>query len=252
VKALELRTGTARTRRIALISIFAVLSVVLDSVVIPGFSSGIWYGWIFLMSPVNGILLGPRDGFFATLISVMVGHSLVFRESIYEFIFTLGAPLGSLVSGLIFRKKWGIAILLFTFMLAAYFLTPVSWSLPFWGMWDVYVAFIVIIVIGLLNRQGMLNLAGNNRAVFALSAFLGLEADILFRIFILVPCQAYRLFYGLTSEALIFIWAVPAPLITPLKVALATAVAATIGPTLMGMLKESQIFTVKESRDREI
>ncbi len=248
---MELRTGTARTRRIALISIFAVLSVVLDSVLIPGFSSGVWYGWVFILSPVNGILLGPRDGFIATLISVMVGHSLVFRESIYEFIFTLGAPLGSLVSGLIFRKKLGTPILLFTFMLAAYFITPVSWKLPLWGMWDVYIAYIAIIIVG-LNRQGLLNLDGNNRAVFALSAFLGLESDILFRIFILVPCQAYRLFYGLTSEALIFIWAVPAPLITPLKVALATAVAAAIGPTLMGMLKEGQIFTVKESREREI
>lgn len=177
----------------------------------------------------------------ATLISVMVGHSLVFRETIYEYIFTLGAPLGSLVSGLIFRKKWRIAILLFTFMLAAYILTPVSWSLPFWGMWDVYIAYSAVIIIGLLNRQGILNLDADNRAIFALSAFLGLETDILFRIFILVPCQAYRLFYGMTSEALIFLWAVPAPLITPLKVALATLVAATIGPTLMGIMKESQI-----------
>jgi len=220
--------------------------------VIPGFLAGIWFGWIFLMSPVTGILLGPRDGFIATLISVMVGHSLVFRETIYEYIFTLGAPLGSLVSGLIFRKKWRTAILLFTFMLAAYILTPVSWSLPFWGMWDVYFAYLTVIIIGLLNRQGILNLNADNRAIFALSAFLGLEADILFRIFILVPCQAYRLFYGLTSEALIFIWAVPAPIITPLKVALATLVAGTIGPTLMGILKQSQIFIMKEPRVREI
>lgn len=238
--ALELGAAGVRTRRIALISTFAVLSTVLDSIVTPSFSAGVWYGWIFVMSPVTGILLGPRDGFIATLISVMAGHSLVFRETVYEYVFTLGAPIGSMISGLIFRGDWGKVLLYYTFMFASYFLTPVSRRLPIWGMWDCYVAYITLVVVFVLSRMNMFSLEGGTRHLFALCAFLGLEADILFRIFILVPCQTYRLFYGLTPEALALIWAVPAPLITPIKVALSTLVATMVCPPLIDVLKESQ------------
>ena len=100
-----MKANSLDARRISLIVVFAVISIALDSLVTPGFSSGIWYGWVFIMSPISGIVLGPRDGFIATLISVIVGHSIVFRESVFEFVFTFGAPIGSAVAGLIFRGE---------------------------------------------------------------------------------------------------------------------------------------------------
>jgi hypothetical protein len=83
--------------------------------------------------------------------------------------------------------------------------------------------------------------------VIALSALIGLEADILFRIFVLIPGQTYRLFYALGEEALIPLW-VEAAAITPIKVAISILVTTTVGPPLVkvikktGILKDDNIF----------
>jgi len=65
----------------------------------------------------------------------------------------------------------------------------------------------------------------------AISAFVGLEADILFRIFLFIPCQTYSIIYGLSLEALQFVW-VAGGLITPAKVLVSSVVAAISGPQL--------------------
>ena len=51
--------------------------------------------------------------------------------------------------------------------------------------------------------------------VFA--AIIGLEVDILFRIFLLVPGQTYWFFYGWTVEQLRIVW-MSSGIITPIKV----------------------------------
>ena len=244
----ELLPTTIKTRRIALIAVFTALSTILDFIVTPNFSAGVWYGWNFIMSPITGILLGPRDGFIATLISVMLGHSLNFRETVYEFVFTIGAPICSMISGLIFRGNWRKVFFFYSVLFVAYFSTSVSWSLPLWGMWDCYVGYTIIISAWILNRINLFNLENRVRGRFIVSTFVGLEADILFRIFLLVPCQTYRLFYGLTSEALKLIWAAPAPLITPIKVVLSTMVTVMIGPPLINVLKENNYLELKGSK----
>jgi len=226
------------TRELSLIAVFAALSVVCDAVVTPGFSAGVWYGWVFMISPITGIILGPYNGFLSTLIGAVIGHSLVSRETVYEFVFTLGAPTCSLVSGFVFKGSWKRVFAYYTVLLASYFLTPLSRQLPIWGMWDCYLAYFILIAMGiLLTFRGSEEIKG--RLLFALSAFLGLEADILLRIFILVPCQAYHFFYGLTPETLVALWAVPAPLITPFKVLLSTFFTTLIGPRITRILRES-------------
>lgn len=234
------KAQVSRARGIALIALFAVMSVALDSMVTPGFSSGIWFGWVFVMSPITGIVLGPRDGFIATLISVMVGHSLVFRGSVFEFIFTLGASLGSAVSGMVFRGEWRKVLAYFAALLVAYFLTPVAWSLPIWGMWDVYLAVLALLALIFMEERGRLDLVKNPRVIAALSALIGLEADVLFRIFILIPCRGYSVFYGLTFEMLAMIWSVPAPLITPVKVAISASIATLLIPSILKVLKKNE------------
>ena len=136
----------------------------------------------------------------------MIGHSIVPRETIYEFIFTLGAPIGSMVSGFTFQKQWKKAFIIYTAMFAAYFASPISWQLPIWGIWDTLAAYIVLIILGfIMNRRG----SDETRYIspYILSALVGLEADVLFRIFVFVPAQGYSFFYGLAPEALIAIWA---------------------------------------------
>jgi hypothetical protein len=222
-----------KARRISLIVTFAAASIVLDSMTTPGFSSGVWYGWVFLLSPTNGILLGPFDGFVTTLLSVLVGHTVVFRESVYEYIFTLGSPIASLVAGLLYRGRRRGTLIYFTAFLGAYFLTPISRNLPVWGMWDVYLAFITLLFWTTFYKVRFLE---RKEVVLALTAFIGLEADILFRIFLLVPARGYSIFYGLTPEVLAAIWAVPAPLITPIKVLVAVFL------TVILVTKISNIF----------
>ena len=178
-----------KTRRIAAIAIFAVLSMAVDSIITPGFSAGVWYGWIFIISPITGILLGPRDGFIATLIAVMVGHTVVFRETVFEFIFTLGAPICSLIAGLIYQNRWKTALGFYSLFIVSYFLTPISCSLPLCGIWDCILSYTVLLTLTLMRTLGYLNFHHKPVYLFALSAFIGLEADVLFRIFVLVPLQ---------------------------------------------------------------
>jgi thiamine transporter ThiT len=142
---LEKKILKTKSQRIALIAMFSVISIVLDSIITPGFSAGVWFGWIFIMSPVNGLLLGPIDGFITTLLSVMIGHTVVFRESVYEYIFSLGAPIASLITGLIYRQRKSLVTLYFIILLGAYFLSPISRDLPIWGMWDVYLTFFILL-----------------------------------------------------------------------------------------------------------
>ena len=227
-----------KVRTLSLIAIFAALGVVCDGVVTPVFSAGVWFGWIFLVSPIAGIVLGPYNGFVSTLIAVMIGHSLFPRETVYEFIFTIGAPVGSMMSGFAFKGQLKRLFAFYTVVLGTYFATPVSRHLPIGGMWDCYVAYAILIILCVI-----LIIRGSDEirrmSPFAVSAFLGLEADVLLRIFILVPCQTYR--FLLTPESLVGIWAFPAPLITPFKVLLSTFIVTLIGPQIKRILGDSMI-----------
>jgi len=72
--------GCGEAKLLTLMAIFATLSIICDSVIgLPQLSSGVWYGWIFLMEPIAGIVLGPYAGFVSTLIGVLAGHSIYLR-----------------------------------------------------------------------------------------------------------------------------------------------------------------------------
>jgi hypothetical protein len=227
---------------ISLVAVFAAFNIVCDSLVVPPLLpySGVWYSWIFISEPITGIILGPLAGFFSNLVGVMAGHFINFID-IYEFLFTLGAPIGAMISALVFRGKWGIALAYYFALLGGFFAAPVSWQLPFWGMWDVYLAFAVLLVTVVVATKwkSLWNVKSNIRLVYilALSTFIGLEADVLFRIFIFVPCQTYRLFYGYDVSVLQAIWAMGA-VETPIKVALSTVVTVLVGPPIISAARK--------------
>jgi hypothetical protein len=240
-----------RSRFLALVAVFASINVVFDSLMgLPQLSSGVWYSWIFIVEPINGIVLGPYAGFLSSLIGVMIGHSIYFRDP-YEFLFTFGAPIGAMVSGFLFRGRWKIVLTYYTALLGIYFITPVAWQLPIWGMWDIYLAYVILLVVSvMMARKGSWNPKPKGLLyIIALSALIGLEADILFRIFVLIPCQTYRLFYYWDAKALIPIWVLGAAE-TPIRVAMSILVTTTVGPPLIkvikktGILKEDHIFHV--------
>jgi len=235
------RLEKKQTLFIANISVFAALTVITDLILeSPLPYSGVWLSWVFIMEPITGIILNPYTSFFATMLGVMVGHAIRYR-GIHEFIFTLGAPFGSVVSSLMFRQKWKLVFMYYITLLGVYFFTPISWSLPLFGMWDVYTAFVcLLVVISIIIKKvefWKLYLRYSPQVV-ALCTFIGLEADVLFRIFILIPCQTYWLFYGWNVETLQAIWASGA-VETPTKVGLSMLVSAIVIPPIVKALQKS-------------
>ena len=226
---------------VSLIAIFAAFNVICDSLVSsPLPYSGVWHSWIFILEPLTGIILTPLASFFSALIGVMIGHFVNFLD-VYEFLFTLGAPIGAMISSLIFRGKWSIALIYYTALLGAFFATPVSWQLPFWGMWDVYLAFICLLITSVMVKKWktLWNTWSSSRLIYilALSTFIGLEADVLFRIFILIPCQTYQLFYNWDVNALQGIWILGA-VETSTKAALSTIITATMGLPIITAIRK--------------
>ena len=78
------------------------------------------------------------------------------------------------------------------------------------------------------NKEDFLKL------VFA--AVIGLEMDILFRVFILVPGQTYWFFYGLSVEGLQTLWW-GAGIVTPLKVLIAVIFGLIVGIPLLKIVR---------------
>lgn len=225
----------------SIVAIFAALTAISDIILeSPLPYSGVWLSWVFIMEPMTGMLLNPYASFLATLLGVLVGHTIRYRD-IYEFIFTLGAPFGSMISSLIFRGKWKQALGYYMLLLGAYFLTPVSWSLPPFGMWDVYMAAGCLVIATLIieKKAEFWHVKSlSSLYVPALCTFIGLEADVLFRIFILVPCQTYQFFYGWNAETLQGIWAAGA-IETPIKAGLSALISAILIPQILKTVKES-------------
>jgi len=231
-----------KSQVLALVAIFASINVVSDSFMsFPEFPSGVWYSWNFLFEALTGIVLGPFAGFTATLIGVMIGHYIYFIDA-YEFLFTVGAPIGAMLSAFLFRGKWKFALVYYTSLFLAYFVTPIAWQLPIWGMWDTYLAYGVLIAAILMIRKGLWQHRSKQLPfLLAVSAFVGLEADVLFRIFIFVPCQTYQLFYGFSVEALQPMWNLGA-VGTPIKAVLSTLLTVVAGHPLVKALKKANLF----------
>jgi len=197
------------------------MNVVFDSVPgIPQFQTGVWMSWVFITEPLTGIVLGPRQGAFAVMIGVLLGHFFNPRGPA-EFLFTMGAPVGAMISGYVYRQRLGRAAVYQAALLAAYFLTPVAWELPIWGMWNTYLACILLICRTVLVSIRPRTKPFRDRPIFRFlfSAFVGLESDILFRIFLFIPCQTYRFIYGFDVPTLRYIW-LGGALVTPLQVAM--------------------------------
>ena len=73
--------------------------------------------------------------------------------------------------------------------------------------------------------------------IVALCTFMGLEADVLFRIFILVPCQTYQSIYALDVGRLQYWWAAGA-LETPTKAALSILVNTMVTPSIIKAVRK--------------
>jgi len=233
-----------KTRSIALVTIFAALTAVLDALPgLPQLSSGVWYGWTFVAVPLAGIVLGPWEAFLSVFIGVMISHTVVFI-GLYEYFFTIGAPVGAMISSLVFRGRLRAVLPYYLVLLGAYSLTPTSWSLPFWALWDTYTAFIVLIALVLFKRR-LYDMA-KGRLAFTFSALIGLEADILFRIFLFIPLGTWNWLYQFPLEFVQMVWVVSAA-VTPIQVGIALFSTSLAG---RGLLKATGVSRTYPEHNR--
>ncbi|MGY5874027.1 MAG: hypothetical protein RTV72_17395 [Candidatus Thorarchaeota archaeon] len=222
------------SRSITFVAIFAAMIAILDSIpMIPGFYSGIWDSWGFMLSPIVGILLGPILGPISVGLGGFVGHLVYFRNPL-ELLFMLGAPVGAGIAGLVYDQKWKYVFTVYSLLLLGYFITPVTWVLSLWGVWDVLVVFALVLGLTALSifKKSTTEILNSTSMKLALGTVIGLEADILVRIFILIPGQVYWFFYGLPVEELQLMWIV-AGFITPIKVIVAAIATVAIGKSLL-------------------
>ncbi|MFP3985581.1 MAG: hypothetical protein ACLFU9_06420 [Candidatus Bathyarchaeia archaeon] len=279
-----------RTQEIALISLFGALHTVLS------FIPGIWRSWMILILPLEGIILGPARGFLAGFIGFAAGWTL--RPRPEPVIFGLAEPIGVLCAAFIVKRKWHYAALAYVAMLAAFFLHPITPNLPLWTLWDIYAAFVCILIFGLLTRGQQLIHKTNKRLdnlvvvflcvlafalfiyelvnlrlyeavgfsllfvfglflvlrlkkrkreshswILAIAAFVGIEADVLTRIFIFVPLNFYE-FMGVPSVFLPEIFVLGA-FQTPIEAVFSVLATVIIGVPLIDHLKKLGLFDLE-------
>jgi hypothetical protein len=233
--AIQIDSNSSRT--VAFVAVFAALIAVLDIIPAFGFTSGVWDSWAFLLSPIVGILLGPYLGALSVGIGSLIGHTIYYREPT-ELLFMLGLSMGAAVAGFVYQRKWKPVFGIYTAMLIGYFIYPVTWGLPLWGIWDILVGYSIVLIFSAVTTRGIWsnNSERYNLLLLIFCTVIGLETDILFRVFVLVPGQVHWLF-GWTPEILYDIWLV-AGFITPIKVILAAIVMVTLGRQLLRILEQ--------------
>ena len=226
-----------RSSFVAFVAVFTALVTVFDIIpIIPNFYSGIWDSWIFLLSPIIGILLGPFAGAFSVGLGSLLGHFFFPRDP-FEFIFMLGAPLGAAISAFVYQRRWRPVLAIYSILLLSYFLTPVAWVLPLIGIWDTLAGFVVVLLFTLCASRNWWPSKENrfHLLILLFCTIIGLESDILLRIFILIPGHTYWFFYQMTPDALQFLW-LGAGIVTAIKVSLAAVMTVTVGLSLLRLL----------------
>ena len=236
------------SKTVAYLAIFTALGAVLDMIpTIPFFYGGVWDSWLFVLSPLFGIILGPYLGALSVGMSNIIGHMVYARDPL-ELLFMWGGALCAASAGWVYQKRWRPVLGIYSLLLIGYFVYPVSWVLPLIGIWDILVGYVVTIIFGYAVLSGRLESMRNNSAVFLFAAVIGLELDILLRVFILVPGQIWTIMF--TLEALQVIW-LSAGIITPLKVVIATIATLTLAHSLIPILEggsgEMEVLNETES-----
>ncbi|RLI07495.1 hypothetical protein DRO32_03790 [Candidatus Bathyarchaeota archaeon] len=235
-------------------ALMAALHAALASIPGPmGFRS-----WMIILMPLEGMILGPGPGALSAMIGGSVGCVLRGEAAILPIV-AFSEPVGAASAGLALKRKWKELSALYATMLAAYFIHPFGRVLPAWCLWDIYVAFSISLVALIFSSEAFsrsLALAYSRLSDFcplilvirppgagwepgsplsmALSAFLGLEADSLARIFVFIPLCFYVVL-GVELQAIIPLWYLGA-LATPVEGLLGALVASVVGPPVFRAL----------------
>ena len=177
-----------KSQQLSLTAIFAALHAILYFE-----SFGLWRNWGIYLAPLEGIILGPEIGFFAAFIGSSVARA-VFPVDFWMF-GMLAEPISVLMAGFLAKSKWKPVLAVYALMLSAYFIHPFGRSLPLWTILDIL--FAMLLVYPAAKYSGNLFKADARRLSISvvLISFICIATDSLVRVFLLVPCGLYGLFF---------------------------------------------------------
>lgn len=176
-----------RSLQLSLTAIFAALHSVLYFV-----SFGLWRNWGIYLEPLEGIILGPKIGFFAAFLGSSIAR-MIKPDALWMF-GIIAEPISVLMAGLLAKAKWKPVLAIYAIMLSTYFIHPFGRALPLWTILDIL--FALILIYPAAKFSGSLFKADVKRLPIALVliSFVCIATDSLVRVFLLVPCGLYSLF----------------------------------------------------------
>jgi hypothetical protein len=177
-----------KTVQLSMIAMFAALHAVLY--LLP---FGLWRNLAIYIAPIEGMLLGPQVGFSAALLGSSVARMLK-PDDLWMF-GLIAEPVSVLMAGFLARASWKPVFATYSVMLLAYFVHPFGRALPIWTVFDILIGLFLIYPAAKFSRgfpaKGFKRLS----ASLVLVSFVCVATDSLVRVFLLVPCGLYGLFF---------------------------------------------------------
>jgi hypothetical protein len=183
------------TKAVAFTGVFAAFHATLY-LISPAF---LWRNWAIYLSPIEGMVLGPWAGFIAALIGSTLGRALL-PSPLWMF-GIIAEPLSVMSAGFLTRAKWQPVIALYAVMLAAYFISPLGQSLPFWPMLDTIAAVCLVYPAAKLSKNLFSENVNLLPASLIIVSFITVATDGLTRVFLFIPAGLYSSVLGLTPAA---------------------------------------------------
>jgi uncharacterized membrane protein len=218
-----------KTQKTALTAVFAALHAVLF------LPEGPWRSFVIYLIPIEGIVLGPTVGFFSAFLGSIMARLI--KPSMWWMFGIVAEPIGVVVAGFLARGRWKETMMIYGFMLSAYFIHPYGRMLPIWTILDLLIAFVLIYPASRLGKE----IWRDHTKLFPMAllsvAFISTVADSMTRVFLLIPGGLYQLF-GLSYEALAYEWFIPGAIGSYIEDLLVTIITLIAGvPFVMGLKK---------------
>lgn len=177
----------------SLTAVFAALHTVLYFI-----SFGLWRNWGIYLESIEGIILGPKIGFFAAFLGSLVARMLK-PDALWMF-GIIAEPISVLMAGLLARARWKPVLVAYAIMLSAYFIHPFGRALPLWTILDILFALLLVYPAAKFSRSLFKTDIKRLSIALILISFVCIATDSLVRVFLLVPCGLHGLLFKSFEE----------------------------------------------------
>lgn len=223
----------------SLTAVFAALHAVLYFI-----SFGLWRNWGIYLESIEGIILGPKIGFFAAFLGSLIARML--RPDAFWMFGIIAEPISVLMVGLLARAKWKPVLAAYAIMLSAYFVHPFGRALPLWTILDILFALLLVYPAAKFSRNLFKTDIKRLSIALILVSFVCIATDSLVRVFLLVPCGLHDLFFkGFEELYTVFVFAAVDSYIEDLIV---VAVSFLVGVPLMISVSKLKILDKSQRR----